>query len=186
MEPESNNGPDGQEGGTRTPAPFGLRADGKREPVKGLCYTHEAVVDALISMPFVTQRELAAYFGYTESWLSQLIHSDAFQALYRRRCEERGELAVHSITDKLSGLAGQVIESVSQKIAANVASESLITSTMETTLKALGYLGGGSGSSIPPGPQQHMHVHVDAANLAEARERAAKRFEQLKEAPSAT
>src|SRR5512138_1039549 len=147
--------------------------------IKTLRYTHEAIADFLIANPMASQGEVARFFEYSEPWLSQIIHSDAFQAYYRRLAQERGVIAVHSLPDKISGLAALAIEKATERLAGGVASESFINDTMETTLKALGYLGSGSSGSGGNGagaPQQHMHVHVDAEALAEARERAARRY----------
>lgn len=145
--------------------------------IKQLRYTHEAIADFLIANPMASQGDVARFFEYSEPWLSQIIHSDAFQAYYRRLAQERGVIAVHSLPDKISGLAALALEKATDRLASGTASESFINDTMETTLKALGYLGSGNGSNNGAGaPQQHMHVHVDAEALAEARERAARRY----------
>ena len=46
----------------------------------------------MLSNPDLTLGECAKSFGYTQSWLSTIIHSDAFQAEFRRR---RGQLDEH-------------------------------------------------------------------------------------------
>src|SRR2546421_725388 len=56
--------------------------------VRGLRYTHEAMVDMLIAEPWISQNELAARFGFSPSWISTVICSDAFQA---KLAERRGE-----------------------------------------------------------------------------------------------
>src|ERR1700688_3901505 len=58
---------------------------------KGICqvrYTHDDMVDTIIANPVITQNELAARYGYTASWISQVITSDAFQARLHERKDQ--------------------------------------------------------------------------------------------------
>ena len=41
--------------------------------------THEMLMNWLVCNPEKSLRECADHFGYTQSWLSQIIHSDIFQ-----------------------------------------------------------------------------------------------------------
>lgn len=136
-------------------------------------YTHEAIAEFLVTNPTVSQGEIAKVFGYSESWLSQVINSDAFQAYYRKLADERGALATHTVAAKIAGFASLALDKAMEKLETG-SSERFITDSTEQALRALGYLGGNGG---PPaqaqGPQQHMHIHVDAEALTEARERAA-------------
>lgn len=149
-------------------------------------YTHEAIAEFLIANPTASQGECADFFGYTESWMSTIIHSDAFQAYYRKLADERGAIAVHTIGNKITGVAALALDKTFEKLQVG-ASERFLTDTTEVALRALGYLGSNNGGPQEPQPQQHMHVHVDAEMLAEARERAAKRFTgPLNAAPAET
>lgn len=47
--------------------------------IKRVSYTHDGMVDLVIGNPGIKQREIAAHFGYTEPWVSQIFASDAFQ-----------------------------------------------------------------------------------------------------------
>lgn len=143
--------------------------------IQKMSYTHEAIAEFLVSNPMASQGECARFFGYSEAWLSQIIHSDAFQAFYRRLAEERGAIACHTIADKITGLAAVALDKATEKLEMGSASERFLTDTTEIALKALGYLNGSSGPSNDS-PQQHMHVHVDAEMLVKAREDAARRF----------
>lgn len=51
-------------------------------------YSHEKVIEALIENPRITQGQLAARFGYTPGWMSQVMRSDAFREMYERRRKE--------------------------------------------------------------------------------------------------
>ena len=53
--------------------------------LKKISYTHDAIIDAIIASPGVSQGELAKEFGYTQTWLSIMIGSDAFQSRLTER-----------------------------------------------------------------------------------------------------
>lgn len=53
-----------------------------------LRYTHEAMVDLIIKHPELSQNHLAAAFGYTPSWISNVLASDAFQERLAARRNE--------------------------------------------------------------------------------------------------
>lgn len=138
--------------------------------IHSLNHRHEQIINWLISNPDKNQGDCARFFNYSEAWLSQVINSDMFQMQYRRRCEEVGTLAVHTIHAKLSGAAAIALDKVVERIESGAASERLLSDTMRTTLQGLGFTAPIQGT---PAPQRHLHVHVDAADLMAARERAA-------------
>src|SRR3990172_5208103 len=139
--------------------------------VARLNHRHEQIVNWLILNPERSLGECAAAFGYTPAWLSQIVHSDMFQARYRAACYEVGELAVHSIHNKLSGLTSAAIEASLAKIETGVATERFLGDTLRTSLQSLGYSGGppsnGNGS-VPT-----ININIQAQALAAARERVA-------------
>ncbi len=68
-------------------------------------YKHDAIIDAMITNPFISQQELAALFGYSRSWISQLQASDAFQERCAERAAELHDPAVlASMKEQNSGL----------------------------------------------------------------------------------
>lgn len=138
-------------------------------------YTHEAIAEWLVANPMGSQGECAKFFGYSESWLSQVIHSDAFQAYYRKLADERGAIATHGIGEKINALAAVALDKAMERLV-TAPSDQHVLDTTELALKALGYLGSNGSASVRAEPAQHMHVHVDAEMLMEAREAAARRF----------
>lgn len=144
--------------------------------IQKVSYTHEAIAEWLVVNPASSQGECARFFGYSEAWLSQIIHSDAFQAYYRKLAEDRGMIAVHGIAEKINAVAAIGLERLQERMLLAPDDRLLVDGT-EMALKALGYIGGGKQAVSVP--QQHMHVHVDAEALTEARERAAQRFSGL-------
>jgi hypothetical protein len=51
-------------------------------------YTHDGVIDMIIAEPQISQNEIAARFGYTPSWISTVMTSDAFKARLAERKSE--------------------------------------------------------------------------------------------------
>lgn len=107
--------------------------------IKKVRYSHDALVDAIIANPAVRQRDLAALFGYTEGWISQVISSDSFQARLRAR---KGELVdpeiVASVENQMQGVARQALEVISEKLTASK-SPDLALRALDISSRALGY-----------------------------------------------
>lgn len=61
--------------------------------LKRLSHTHLAIMDYMLANPGLPLAEVARHFGYTQSWLSTMIHTDVFQAGFRERREKW--IAVH-------------------------------------------------------------------------------------------
>lgn len=80
-------------------------------------YTHDAIIDEIIAFPAISQGELAARFGYTQSWISIIVNSDAF----KHRLEERkGELIDPkiraSVEERLESLAKRSLDKLLERI----------------------------------------------------------------------
>lgn len=80
--------------GQEAPAPEGHEhcpvrwPSGASRGVQKTSYTHEALIDLIIANPRLTQNQLAEHFGYTASWISQIISSDSFQSRLAERKDE--------------------------------------------------------------------------------------------------
>lgn len=59
-----------------------------------LSHRHVAIVDYLLAHPQIRLGEVAQHFGYTQAWLSQIIHSDAFQNMLK---EKEGAIFHHTV-----------------------------------------------------------------------------------------
>lgn len=111
-------------------------------------YTHDAVIDMILSRPGVSQRELAAHFGYTESWLSRVINSDAFLARLADRKKELIDPGIlQSIDEKYKNLASTSLMVLQEKLEASK-SVDLALKTAELATKALGYGARNTGVQI--------------------------------------
>jgi hypothetical protein len=101
-------------------------------------YTHEAMIDVLIARPMVSQREIARHFGYTESWVSQVMASDSFKKLF---AEKRSALVDPMIAQNLEmlfeGVGRMSLSVISEKLETTRDSE-LALKALEITRKGLG------------------------------------------------
>lgn len=107
--------------------------------IKKISYTHDALIDAIIACPHASQRELAALFGYTEAWISQIIHSDSFQVrLEGRRKETVDPILLQKTEERLEGLMGQAMTVLSEKLEATRNPE-LAARVLDISARARGY-----------------------------------------------
>jgi hypothetical protein len=146
---------------------------GPRPELKSVSHVHESVMNWMIANP---QRSLAACaqeFGYTQAWLSTMIHSNLFQARLREKQDVLfGDLAT-SLNDKLA--AGADI-GVTKLVSQLERSEDpkFIKDTTTMMLDKLGFGASarlGTPNTIHNAPVQQNYYMASAADLAEARGR---------------
>jgi len=133
-----------------------------------LSHTHEQIINWLIENPELSLRQCADYFGYTQSWLSRLIHSDLFQNKLRDRQDAVFVSVAQDIPAKLRSLADISIERVCELVA-TTESPDVMVDVFDKTMHRLGY----APSSVRnpgPAPVQNNVFVVSAADLASARE----------------
>lgn len=137
--------------------------------LKAMNHRHEGLLTWLLLNPHRPLGDCARDLGYTQAWVSNVVHSDMFQALYRAECAKRNEIAVHTISSKLGRLTAAVLDRSIERIENGTATEKFLDNTRRGCLEALGY----TSKREEAGPQKHLHVHVDGQTLIAARERAA-------------
>jgi hypothetical protein len=102
-------------------------------------YTHEGMIDLIVANPMVTQRELAAAFGYTEGWISQILRSDALRELLaKRRAELIDPVVIQSFEKRLESLAHQSLEVLSENLQLHRSSDTALKA-LEISSRAMGY-----------------------------------------------
>lgn len=86
-------------------------------------WSHDACIDLIIANPAITQRELSAYFGYTESWMSIICNSDAFkERLASRKAELLDPKLRATISERLDGLAKMALDKLMTRVELNMIS----------------------------------------------------------------
>lgn len=116
---------------------------------RGLNYSHVAMVDFIIANPGISQGEIALRLGYTQSWLSTVFGTDAFQvALAARREQIVDPVLRATLEEQARGLYLRSMEILRQKLNADAANvpDQLALQTFAQSARALGY------GARPPAP----------------------------------
>jgi DNA-binding MarR family transcriptional regulator len=128
---------------TESPRPF-------RRTAPKIRYTHEGMCDLILENPAISQREIARYFGYTESWISTVITSDAFQALLASRRAEIVDPEIRlSLRERFTALTTQSLKILQEKLSqpADQVPDNLALRAVELGAKSLG-IGGNAPSQV--------------------------------------
>ena len=109
--------------------------------IEKVSYTHDAMIDLLISNPEISQLDIAAYFGYTPPWVSRVIRSDAFR---ERLASRKGEIVdpkiLESVELQFEVLVKRSLEVLQEKLAIEQApSADLALKCADLGARALGY-----------------------------------------------
>lgn len=155
---------------TATPAVSAMQSNGSaasKALKKGVNYTHEAMIDLIISCPGISQNDLAAHFNYTPSWISTMMASDAFQSqLAKRRSEIIDPRLIATVEERFRGIAARTAELIAEKLSkpANEIPDTFLLRSFELSTRAAGY-GARQEPPAPPTPEIHLHLEKLGANL---------------------
>lgn len=112
---------------------------GTNAVLRKIGYTHDAMIDLILSAPGISQRAMGAHFGYTEGWVSQVINSSAFQA---RLAERKGELTdptiAASLEEQMGAIAHQALGILRERLEANRSADVAIK-VLDISARALGF-----------------------------------------------
>lgn len=137
--------------------------------ISRLSHTHEQVLNWLVANPERSQRECADHFGYTQAWLSRLIHSDLFQARLKERQETVFLHVAQDIPAKLRGLADIAIERVAELVG-ETENPDILVDVFDKTLHRLGYAPASARNPAPANMIQNNVILVSQEDLAIARD----------------
>lgn len=146
----------------------------KSYELQSLSVTHNAIADWLISNPGKGQmKRCAVVFDITPSWLSTLIHQDAFRALLKIKQGEAFEEVVIPLRDKMTGLAHRSVERMGE-IIEDTKDHRLVKDISKDMMTGLGLTPSLKAPGVLVDNSTHNHLTVDAAALAKARENQSK------------
>lgn len=147
-----------------------LEAEIVNVPAQGIAkvrYTHDAMIDFIIAQPTISQNALAAKFGYTPAWISQIISSDAFQSrLAARRDELVDPEIIASVKLNFEALVLRSQALLLEKLnrPAEAIPDNLVLRTLEAASRAAGY--GAKDTSINVTVNQvENHLELLGENL---------------------
>jgi hypothetical protein len=131
--------------------------------------THDQILNWLVINPGKSLRECADAFGYTQSWLSQLVHSDLFQARLKEMQLQVQARVTASIPQKLNAVVDVALDKLADKVAQSEDPEFLL----EVMDKGLHRMGFGPATARQPagtgGPLVQQNFLIQANDLHEAR-----------------
>lgn len=134
--------------------PPGSTGQGRLKHVR---YTHEAMIDLIIrngDLPpgqRLTQGAIAAHFGYTEGWISNVLASDSFKAAMAARREEIVDPELRAtIKERFEAMLIRSLQRLQEKLDAPTPSDRIVLEAAALGARALGHLGHGEGGNTPP------------------------------------
>ena len=141
--------------------------------IKKVSFTHEALILWMLENPHRPLRDCAEYFGYTQAWLSTVIHSDAFQEQLRKRQQEFAILTGVDIRNKLMTATNIAIDGLTKHLEKTEDPEFLLDAT-DKLLHRMGYAPASSrnpaGQVINQTTNVQNNITVSSSDLADARD----------------
>ena len=139
-----------------------------------LSTSHEMLMNWLVLNPEKSLRECADHFGYTQSWLSQIIHSDIFQHALKEKQLAIGLRVADSIPARLRKAADVALDKLSTHLETTEDPDFILDAT-DKILHRMGYAP--ASSRNPAGSPSQMggnglqqNFFIQAGDLAAARE----------------
>ena len=119
-------------------------------------YSHADMIDYIIATPRCTQNDLAARYGYSVGWVSNVMASDAWQAaMAARRSEICDPVLVATVEERFKGITLLSLERLKQKLEAPTVSDNVVLRAVELGAKAIG-VGGNAAPVIHS--QDHLAI----------------------------
>ena len=84
--------------------------------IKSLSIRHHEIMDFLMGNPCVKLGDVASKFGVTGAWLSQIIHSDAFQNLLKEKQGIAFHHTILPIREKMTVAANMALDKVIENL----------------------------------------------------------------------
>lgn len=145
--------------------PVNVYPSGARQGVEKVSYTHDGMIDHMIANPAISQGELALIYGYSASWICQIMSSDAFQARLHERREQITDPAIRAtMKERFDALVLRSLEILQDKLnrPSDKVADQLVLQTLGLASKAAGY-----GARIETAPVSPVNVHVHLESMAD-------------------
>lgn len=119
---------------------------------RGMTPTHELMAEWMLQNPGGTLREMGAYFGYSSSWLSQVINSDMFKAYMGDRMKDIQAYVSLDIPEKMKQLADLGIERM-REVLEKTEDADVIKDSFDKVMHRYGYAPNARNAIQPEGPK---------------------------------
>lgn len=137
--------------------------------IKSLSICHQAIMDYLMAHPTERLQDVAKAFGYTPAWLSQIIHSDAFQVMLKEKQGIAFHETVLTIKDKMMVTAHAALDKLNDMLP-SIQDPRTINDITENMLDRLGFGAKPINGNVTINQQNNMVVpNTNAAEIAAAR-----------------
>jgi hypothetical protein len=133
-------------------------APAPRAGIAKVRYTHEALIDMIVTNPWISQGALAAYFGYSESWISTIINSDAFQAALHAR---KAALLDPALKEQIDQTFDILIRRSQEILMARLQNPDVTDNTALRTLELASRSRGYGARQEPLTPPGDVHIHLE-------------------------
>ena len=121
------------------------------QAVAKLRYSHTDMIDFIISNPGISQGALAARYGYTQSWICNVMASDAWQSAMAARREEIVDPQLKlTVDERFRGVTIRSLERLMEKLDAPAVSDQVVLRAVELGAKAMGIGGNALPTTAPP------------------------------------
>lgn len=119
-----------------------------------ISYSHQDMIDFIIANPGISQNALAARYGYSPGWISNVMASDAWQSAMAARREEMVDPTLRmTIEERFRGITLRSLDRLMEKLDAPVVSDNVVLKAVELGAKAMGI----GGNAPPPAlPTDHL------------------------------
>jgi hypothetical protein len=146
-----------------------------RVELQNISHVHEAVMNWMIANPQRSMADCAREFGYTQSWLSTMVHSNLFQARLKEKQDHVFADLAGTLNDKLAAGADIGVTKLIEKLEVSEDPKFI----KETTNMMLDKLGFGAATRVAgagqvnAGPVQNNFYMASPEDLQRARGRIA-------------
>lgn len=142
------------EGGSAGPSP-----EARKNKACVAAYSHAALIDLMIAHPEWSQKEWARHFGYSQSWISQIICSDAFQEQLEKRRQEIVDPTLRAtVQERFQANLRRSLDLIDARLHSGTVSDSFLLRTAEMSARSLGY--GASRQVVSQAPVElNVHLH---------------------------
>lgn len=133
---------------------------GAARGVQKVSYTHDGMIDLIIANPAILQNDLARQFGYSPSWVCQIIASDSFQARLAERTKELVDPTIRlTIEERFKALILRSLEILKEKLDRPTGDipDNLALRTFELASRAAGYGARVEQTNV----QVNLETHLD-------------------------
>lgn len=133
--------------------------------VLSLSHKHREILNYMVANPTEKLGDVAARHNVSQSWLSVLVHSDAFREALRKKQDEVFHPAMLTLQERLTGMAHLTLDKLGEEIDNGKLTAPQLLETSTSVLDRLGY---GTKAAAPNGaPTQNNYFFEAPVNAVQ-------------------